>query len=132
LLENSDVDLDFYYVSPGIPLALPIPEHDALIVAIGEADENCDLCRSGASIGRLAEARLNAPQHIPENRTRCCQCAIAKRSGLCSSRQPCVPRVPHCRPLERAPRASELFDGCDFPIIVRPVGSHGGAGSRQI
>src|SRR5450830_1486000 len=40
LLENSDIDLDFYYVNPDAPLALPVPEHDALIVAMSESDEN--------------------------------------------------------------------------------------------
>ena len=38
LLENGDIDLDLYYVTPGAPLALPLPEHDALIVAMSESD----------------------------------------------------------------------------------------------
>ena len=43
LLEDSDMDLVYYYVTPHAPFALPLPEHDALIVAISESDENLEL-----------------------------------------------------------------------------------------
>ncbi len=41
LLENSDIDLVFHYVSAGTPVTVTgLPAHDAVMVALGESDEN--------------------------------------------------------------------------------------------
>ena len=66
LLENSDVDLIFYYVSPDDPLALPVPEHDALFVAICESDGNRKILASlEQSLAHWPQPVINKPQFIP-------------------------------------------------------------------
>jgi len=127
LLENCDIDLDFYYVSPGAPLALPIPEHDALIVAIGESDENRDLLASlEQALAHWPKPVINAPQHIPATGRNAASMLLQNIPGLLIP-----PTLRALRPAlldiaTGAARLPELFEGCDFPVIVRPVGSQAG------
>jgi len=127
LLENSDIDLIFYYLSEGEPLALPVPEHDVLLVALSEADENHGVLTALEKL--LADwpnPVINQPQNIPKT-------GREAASGLLQD----VPDL-HIPPTLRASRAdleaiaagasrlSERFEATDFPVILRPVGSHAG------
>ena len=134
LLENSDIDLVFYYVSPGDdPLALPIPKHDALLVGISEADENRELLIALESLLQgWPVPVINAPQHIPSVGREAASALLGNAPGVL---------IP---PTLRASRSqlqsiaageagfAELFADCDFPVILRPVGSHGGHGLDQV
>jgi glutathione synthase/RimK-type ligase-like ATP-grasp enzyme len=127
LLEDSDIDLDFYYVSPGIPLALPIPEHDALIVAVGEADENRHLLASlEQALAVWPKPVINAPQHIPATGRAVASALLQNVPGLLIPPTLRASRAELQAIATGATRLPELFEGCDFPIILRPVGSHGG------
>jgi glutathione synthase/RimK-type ligase-like ATP-grasp enzyme len=133
LLEGSDVDLACYYVSPGDPLALPVPPHDALIVAISEADENRELL---AALARLLatwpKPVINAPQHIPSTGRELASTLLQDAPGLL------IP--PTLRAARRVLEAiasgaaslPDVYAGCDFPLIVRPVGSHAGRDLEKI
>lgn len=127
LLENSDIDLVFYYVSAGVPLASAVPEHDALIVALSESDENRDLLVAlTQELAFWPKPVINAPQHIPATGRAVASSLLQNAPGLL---------IP---PTLRASRAvlqsiaagagslPELFEDCDFPIILRPLGSHAG------
>src|ERR1035437_1369706 len=46
LLENSDIDLDLYYLSPDAQLPPTLPEHDVLIVGLSELDEHRHMLQS--------------------------------------------------------------------------------------
>ncbi len=133
LLENSDVDLIFYYVSPDDPLALPIPAHDALFVAICESDHNRKVLASlQQSLAHWPLPVINKPQFIPSTGREAASKLLQDAPGLL------IPPTLH------APRAllldiaagkiqlSEQFAGCDVPIIVRPVGSHAGRDLARI
>ena len=66
LLENSDVDLDLFYVSPQSLLEAVLPEHDVLLVAIGESDANQILLTLlEAILADWPRPVLNAPAAIP-------------------------------------------------------------------
>lgn len=133
LLENSDIDLIFYYVSPDDPLALPIPEHDAVYVGICESDENrAALAALEPALARWPKPVINKPQHIAatgrEMASRLLQDAPdvlipptlqVSRSVLQDIAAGSVELAGHCA-------------GCDFPIIVRPVGSHAGRDLERI
>lgn len=127
LLENCDIDLIFYYASPDTPLAYPIPEHDALIIGISESDENRDLLASlQKALANWPKPVINAPQHIPKTGREAASILLQNAPGLL---------IP---PTLRASRAvleaiafgnsnlPDTFADCDFPIILRPVGSHAG------
>ena len=124
LLENSDIDLIYYYVSNESLLLEPIPEHDVLMVGIGESDENLKLLAALAAV--LADwprPVINAPEKIPATgRSRASQLLQSIPGLLISPTQ----RVSRSDMEQLADGRSSLGEGFDFPIILRPVGSHGG------
>lgn len=133
LLENSDIELIYYYVSPAAPLALPIPEHDALIVAMSESDENRDVLVSlEQALANWPKPVINAPQSIPATDRNTASMLLQNAPGLLI---PPTMRVLRAALLEIATGEaclSRLFEGCDFPVIVRPVGSQAGRDLERI
>lgn len=127
LLEQGDVDLDFYYVSPGVPLAWPMPEHDALIVAMSECDASREpLAALQRELRDWPRPVINAPQHIPSTGR---AAASALLQGLEGLLMPPTWRASGKLLQSIAAggaRLNEVFDDGNFPVIVRPVGSHGG------
>jgi len=127
LLENSDIDLVVYYVSPDDALALPVPEHDALIVAICESDENRAILASlEQALAAWPKPVINAPQDIPKTGRPAASRLLQDVPGLLIP-----PTLRASRPRLEAIACGdaslpEQFEDCDFPIIVRPVGSHAG------
>jgi glutathione synthase/RimK-type ligase-like ATP-grasp enzyme len=133
LLENSDVELIFYYVTPGDPLALPTPEHDALFVAICESDENRDvLAALEQPLAHWPRPVINLPQYIPLMGRAAASKLLQDAPGLL------IPPTLHASRsvlLDIAAGSIRLFEqfaNCDFPIIVRPVGSHAGRNLNKI
>ena len=133
LLENSDIDLDLYYVSPGVPLAQPVPEHDVLMVAMSESDENRDLLASlEQALAGWPKPVINAPQNIPATGRSVASELLQNAPGLIIP-----PTLNADRPALQAIAAGEarlpdLFEDCDFPVILRPVGSHAGRDLARI
>lgn len=133
LLEDSDIDLIFYYVSPGDPLALPIPEHDALLVAVSEYDDNRELLTQLESLLQdWPKPVINAPQHIPSVGREAASALLGDAPGVLIP-----PTLRASRDQLQAIAAgeaglAELFADCDFPVILRPVGSHGGHGLDRV
>lgn len=127
LLENSDIDLDFYYVSPDASLISPIPEHDALIVAMSESDENRSILASLEQVlAHWPKPVINAPQNIPATDRNTASMLLQNAPGLLI---PLTLRASRPALLNIATgntRLHELFEDCDFPVIVRPVGSQAG------
>jgi glutathione synthase/RimK-type ligase-like ATP-grasp enzyme len=137
LLEESDIDLDFYYLPLDNAELPPIPEHDVLLVAISEADENHALLAALEQVLSIwPKPVINAPQNIPKTGRAQASALLQNVPGL---------RIP---PTLRASRSvlqklamgkgmkettlPELFAGCNFPIILRPVGSHAGRDLNKI
>lgn len=133
LLENSDIDLDYYYILPDAPLALPIPEHDALIVAISESDHNRDLlARLEQALAHWPKPVINAPQNIPNTDRNTASMLLQHVAGLLI---PPTLRASRQALLDIAAGNARLparFADCDFPIILRPVGSHAGRDLEKI
>ncbi|MFZ4535342.1 ATP-grasp domain-containing protein [Propionivibrio sp.] len=142
LLEASDIDLDFYYVYPdsgnapnstNSPLALPVPEHDVLIVAMSECDENREIL--GALEHALAvwpKPVINAAQHIPSTGRELASALLQDAPGLLIPPTLRASRAVLLDIASGVARLPELFDGCDFPVILRPVGSHAGRDLNKI
>ena len=133
LLENCDIDLELYYVSAGNPLAAPIPEHDALIVALSEDEANREyLAALEAALADWPKPVINAPQHIRNTERSVASQLLQNIPGLL---------IPPTRQLARQAleavscgqqRLPELLADCDFPVILRPVGSHAGHDLEKI
>lgn len=127
LLEDSDIELIFYYLSSQDPLQAPLPEHDAVLVAMSDSDANrAHLRFLEQALAHWPQPVINLPQFIP----------YVDR-GTASERLQDIPGL-LMPPTLRATREQmqavvsgtsllrELFQDCDFPIILRPLGSQGG------
>jgi hypothetical protein len=133
LLENSDIELIYYYVSPDAPLTAPIPEHDVLLVGISAADgTRAALAQLEQPLAAWPRPVINTPVQVPRSER---QTASLLLQG--------VPDLVMC-PVQRiapdtlqtiAADSLELVkatQGVNFPIILRPVGTHGGHGLERI
>ena len=127
LMEDSDVDLIFYYVSAKEPFEEAIPEHDALLVGISDSDENrVTLKALERALEKWPKPIINAPQYIQNTGRDAASRLLHNIPGLL---------IP---PTLRATRAelddiatgqmqlAERFPECPFPIIVRPLDSQAG------
>jgi glutathione synthase/RimK-type ligase-like ATP-grasp enzyme len=132
LLENSDVDLVFYYVTEGEPLSLPVPEHDVVLVGLSESDAHRDTLQAlERALAHWPKPVINAPQHIPNTGRDAASRLLQDAPGL------------HIPTTQRAARATlrliasgalqlaEQF-GCTFPIILRPYDSQAGRDLARI
>ena len=127
LLEDSDIDLIYYYVTPGNPLALPVPEHDVLLVAMGDSDENRPLLAALENdLANWPKPVVNAPQFIPATDRSVASVLLKDAPGVLIPPTLYVSRSVLEEVARGEVRLADLVDGCDFPIILRPVGSQAG------
>jgi glutathione synthase/RimK-type ligase-like ATP-grasp enzyme len=127
LLEDSDVELILYYLSADEPLQVPLPEHDAVLVAMSDSDANrAHLRFLEQALAHWPQPVINLPQFI----------AYVDR-GTASERLQNIPGLlmpPTLRTSRTQMQAvangarllRDLFDDCDFPVILRPLGSQAG------
>ena len=133
LLEESDIALDMLYVGANLPFPDALPDHDVLICAINESEQNDPLLvELGAALEGWPRPVLNAPERI----------AMLSRDEACTLfgslpgvDMPISVRIDR-QTLERLGRdelamAAILGDG-DFPVIARPVDSHAGQGLAKL
>ncbi|MBS1140961.1 MAG: hypothetical protein H6R13_2414 [Proteobacteria bacterium] len=126
LLENSDIDLIYYYVTPEAPLSQPIPEHDAVLVGIGDSADNRKMLAALAqTLVTWPKPVINAAQHIPNTDRGVLSNLLQNIPGLLI---PPTLRLTR-QQLESVAIGNLPLSACgdiEFPIIVRPVGSQAG------
>lgn len=127
LLETGDIDLVYYYLTPDEPLALPVPEHDVLIVALGDSPENRAILLSlEGALREWPRPVINAPQRIPATDRHALSQLLRDAPGVS------IPdTLPAARELLMAVAAGsaslgDTLSDCDFPVIVRPIDSQAG------
>ncbi len=132
LLEGSAVQLDSLYLLPGEPLPPFIPEHDVAFVAIAESEDNRPLLQFMRDAAKNWPTPIvNAPQLI-ERLTRDGACDLLRdMPGLLMPANRRVSRA-DLQNVVNDPRALDALMGGNFPIIARPVGSHGGQGLEKL
>ena len=133
LLERTDVDLIFYYVSQPEPFALPVPEHDVLLVAISESDEHrATLLALEERLKDWPKPIINQPSRIP------CVGRDAASALLHDAPGIAMPPTLRCgRETLQAIAAAQTtlaanFPGNEFPIIARPYDSQAGRDLARI
>ena len=133
LVENSDIALDLLYVGAGIPSLEELPEHDVMFIAVGEADEKYTLLHD------LQEIALTWPRpviNLPERITylgRDKACALLQsRDGISMPTSIRIDRQTLAEIGRNERELGSVLKGDDFPIIVRPLGSHAGQGLRKV
>ena len=127
LLEDSDVSVDLLYLTLESEWPESVPEHDVMMVALAESEANQPLLmRLAGALAHWPRPVINLPERI----------AVLSRDGVCAALR-AMPRLdmPTTARADRAAlqalgsgalAAGALLAGDDFPLIVRPVGSHAG------
>jgi len=128
-VENSDIELNILYLSDGLPLPDHLPPHDVLFVAIGESEANRTLLRRlEAVIPAWPRPVLNLPASIARLARDTASELLQSAPGVVMPRSFRIER----QTLDRVGRGEQhiacIQEGMDFPVIVRPVGSHAGKG----
>ena len=133
LLEDSDVALDLLFLTPDSTWPDSVPEHDVMMVGIAESDANQSLLHQVAQgVAGWPRPVINAPELI----------AVLSRDGVCAALErvdgvllPLTARTDRTNLLALAADATHLSNllPCDqFPLIVRPVGSHAGQNLEKV
>jgi phosphoserine aminotransferase len=133
LLEETDVELVFHYVSAGENMLASVPEHDLLFVGISDSDANRSLLQVlGEQLHDWPKPVLNAPQYLHLTGR---DVASHLLQDIPHLRAPVTQRVTRAQLDALALGQSALADlasGSDYPLILRPVGSQAGQNLRKI
>jgi hypothetical protein len=126
-----DVQLDLLFVMPGRELPPTIPDHDVAFFAASEAD--------AAAVARLhrlftlwPRPALNDPAFLPALSREMLSRLLADVPTICSPPTTIVSRAQLDDLVRDEGRIGDLLPGCSYPILVRPQGSHAGAGLKKI
>lgn len=123
LLEESDVELNLYYVSDK-PDTRELPEHDLLFVAIGESEANRPILEAWAPLlAAWPRPLLNDPRNIQRVARDTASSLLHALPGVA---MPPTVRMPRALLEAVAQENGAMPAGIAFPLIVRPVDSHAG------
>jgi len=133
LLQDSDIELTTLYVVPDTELPSPLPEHDVAIVIASDSEE----CRAAlAQIDALAanwpRPLLNAPSKILNLDRDKLYRLLDGIEGLEIPSTLAVSRARLLQVLLSDTELPQVAGGLDFPVIIRPRGSHAGVGLAKI
>ncbi|MEI6243877.1 MAG: RimK family alpha-L-glutamate ligase [Acidobacteriota bacterium] len=133
LLDGTDVALDMIYVDATHPLPETVPDHDVLMVCVGENDDNRPvLDRLSDDLREWPKPVVNFPEAI----------LVLSRDGVCARLQdaPGVAMPVTARIGRNVVEAvadgrrtlASVLPNDTFPIIIRPANSHAGTGLQKM
>ena len=131
LTSHLNVRLDLLYLLPDQPLPAVIPDHDVAFFALGEADP-----ATLARLRRLYQAWprpvLNDPGFLPALERDTLSRSLAGIPGMCSPIAVATTRAALQAHFDEG-AAIEGFDTPNgpYPCLIRPIGSHAGAGLKR-
>jgi hypothetical protein len=133
LLEESGIELKTLYVVPGIELPAPLPDHDVAIVIASDSEE----CRDALGIIERVAARwprpmLNPPRFVCNLDRDKLHRLLRGIQGLDIPATLCVARGQLSEIARSSLLVADIAAELQFPIIVRPRGSHAGVGLARI
>lgn len=132
LVEDADVAIDMVYLSPEEDALPALPEHDVLLVAMGQTERNHALLhRLEGWLAHWPRPVINAPSRILDTTREGAYARLRDCPGLV---------VPASRRVERAMLEglakgeveADALPGAGFPIIIRPLDSHAGKGLARL
>ncbi|UHL63263.1 RimK family alpha-L-glutamate ligase [Paralcaligenes sp. KSB-10] len=127
LVEDSDVSLELLYLGDKAELPASLPDHDVLMVAMAESDANLPLLkRLEKYLDDWPNPVINRPEHIVKLSRNGVYAAL---QGLPGVEIPASVRIDRSvlQALSNGETAiTDILPDGDFPIIVRPLGSHAG------
>ena len=132
LLEGSDIELTYFYMDAETSSLPDLSSFDAVFMAVGESEENRPVLEN---IEKLLAGRCASPPVMNGHPTRIMRLTREGVSALLADAPGML--APPTSILSRA----ELSDGqkqaalpahIDFPIAIRPAGTHAGGGLERI
>jgi hypothetical protein len=133
LLQGGDTILTTLYLCRGQPIPTELPMHDIAIVTIGESDETTCTLRELARVTKAWPCQvLNDPGRVLDLSRERLQLVLTGLPGVVIPATRRVSRLELGRLAENPNRLGCLLPGADFPVIVRPVGSHAGRGLARV
>jgi hypothetical protein len=133
ILEDAALNIDVLYVDTQLPWPAQLPPHDLVFVAISEADAHrATLAQLGEYLREWPRPVLNLPQRVPSlSRAEAFQ-VLHDVPGLCMARTYRLTREALLALLVDPTRLAQALAGIDFPLIVRPLGSHAGTDLSRV
>jgi hypothetical protein len=133
LLQESGIELLTLYVIPGAGLPSPLPDHDVAIVIASDSDE----CRDALDIIDRAAARwprpmLNAPRLVSNLDRDKLHRLLHGIEGLDIPATVCVTSAQLSDVARSGLLLADIAAELQFPVIVRPRGSHAGVGLAKV
>jgi len=133
LLENSDIELIYYYITPEAPFEAPIPEHDLLMVGISATTENLFLLQQLEDVTEHWPVPvINAPQHIPSSERQTASRLLQNQPGLAIAQAHAMTFAALSAVAAGETTLHAALPDSSYPVILRPAGSHGGHGLEKI
>jgi glutathione synthase/RimK-type ligase-like ATP-grasp enzyme len=135
LLESMDIELIYYYVSnrSDTLFSSPIPEHDAVMVAICESDTNLLTIQALTPLLKeWSKPVINQPEHIVNTGRKVASLLLQGTEGLLMPATFRASRAQLLTIVQDNTSPEHIFKHTPFPIILRPLGSHAGHDLEQI
>jgi hypothetical protein len=134
LLKGSNAVLWLHYVDGETTELDALPAHDVALLAIGEANGHGPvLARMAELLPAFASPIMNNNPGLITSLTR--DHVSAMFANEASILSPQTHRIDRTALLDIAARTAELTDtvpGLDFPVIIRPIGTHAGGGLDRL
>jgi hypothetical protein len=129
LLEDSGIELVTLYVVAGVDLPMPLPDHDVAIVIASDSEECREaLARIDRAAPRWPRPLLNPPQLVGNLDRDKLHRLLGGIERLDIPATACVTRTQLSGVVQSNADLAELAADLEFPVIVRPRGSHAGVG----
>jgi glutathione synthase/RimK-type ligase-like ATP-grasp enzyme len=130
LLENSGIELLTLYVVAGVELPAPLPDHDVAVVIASDSDQCREALRKiDRAAPRWPRPLLNPPRLVGNLDRDKLHRLLSGVEGLDI---PVTAAATRAQLQELALSDADFAADFEFPIIVRPLGSHAGAGLARI
>jgi hypothetical protein len=133
LMEDSGIELMTLYVIPDVEFPATLPDHDVAIVIASDSEECRDALRMIDQLAaRWPQPLLNLPRYIGNLDRDKLHRVLGGIDGLEIPATIGVVRAQLLDVLHSTSALSEIAIDLAFPVIVRPRGSHAGAGLAKI
>jgi hypothetical protein len=133
LLEESGIELMILYVIPEVELPVPLPDHDIAIVIASDSEDCRDALRKiDQAASRWPRPLLNPPQLVCNLDRDKLHRLLDGIDGLEIPATIGVEREQLSQTARSASALAAIAADLVFPVIVRPRGSHAGAGLAKV
>jgi glutathione synthase/RimK-type ligase-like ATP-grasp enzyme len=133
LLEESGIELQTLYVIPGAGLPSPLPDHDVAIVIASDSDECRDaLVIIDRAVAHWPRPMLNPPRLVRNQDRDKLYGLLRGIEGLDIPATVCITAAQLFDVARSALSLADIAAEFQFPVVVRPRGSHAGVGLAKV